>query len=131
MSLCRRRHRRPQRSEETTLDLQWGLKVASSDVVLDGVDSRLLSYAEELGLIHRGLFGKDLIITSGKDGKHVQNSYHELGLAIDVRTEDKDPEEQLVFMTVISFSAPANGVAVFDERSTHDAKHIHLEFHGA
>jgi hypothetical protein len=113
------------------MDLPLGLGVASQDVVLEGVDPRLLKYAEHLGMIHRLVFGKDLVITSGKEGKHVQNSFHEIGRALDVRTEDKDQEEQLVFMTLVSFSAPAQGVAVFDERSTHDAKHVHLEFHGA
>lgn len=113
------------------MELPLGLQAASPDVVLDGVDPRLMSYAEHLGMVHRLLFGKDLVITSGKEGKHVQNSFHGLGRALDVRTEDKDQEEQLVFMTVVSFSAPAQGVAVFDERATHDAKHVHLEFHGA
>jgi len=112
------------------MELPLGLGVASPEVVLDGVDPRLMSYAEHLGMAHQVLFGKPLVITSGKEGRHVQNSFHELGRALDVRTEDKDPEEQLVFMTVISFSAPVVGVAVFDERSTHDQKHIHLELHG-
>jgi hypothetical protein len=113
------------------MELPLGLAVADDSVVLDGVDPRLMSYAEHLGMIHRLIFGKDLVITSGKEGKHVQNSFHELGRALDVRTVDKDPEEQLLFLSVISFSAPAQGVAVFDERSTHDAKHVHLEYHGA
>ncbi len=108
-----------------------GVSVASPDVVLDGVDARLMSYAEHLGLVHRLLFGRNLIITSGKEGKHVQNSFHALGLALDVRTEDKDLSEQLLFLNILAFSAPSQGVAVFDERAGHDAKHIHLEYHGA
>lgn len=113
------------------MELPLGLAVATPDVVLEGVDERLMKYVEHLGMIHQLLFGRPLTITSGKEGKHVQNSFHGLGRAIDARTQDKDAEEQLVFMTVLSFSAPAQGVAVFDERSTHDAKHVHLEFHGA
>ncbi len=113
------------------MDLPMGISVASPDVVLDGVDPRLMSYAEYLALVHRLLFGRNLVITSGKEGKHVQNSFHALGRALDVRTEDKDLSEQLLFLNIISFSAPTQGVAVFDERSTHDEKHIHLEFHGA
>lgn len=112
------------------MELPIGLGVASPEVVLDGVDPRLMTYAEHLGMLHQLLFGKPLVITSGKEGKHVQNSFHELGRALDVRTEDKDLEEQLVFLTVISFSAPSQGVAVFDERAGHDAKHVHLEYHG-
>ena len=112
------------------MDLPMGLQVASPDVVLDGVDQRLMNYVAHLGMVHRLLFGKDLVITSGKEGKHVQNSFHKLGRAVDARTEDKDPEEQLVFMTVVSFSAPAQGVAVFDERSPSDPKHVHFELHG-
>jgi hypothetical protein len=113
------------------MELPLGLAVATPDVVLEGVDERLMKYVEHLALVHQLLFGRPLTITSGKEGKHVQNSFHERGLAVDARTLDKDAEEQLVFMTIISFSAPAQGVAVFDERSTHDAKHVHLEFHGA
>lgn len=113
------------------MDLPLGLAVASPDVVLEGVDERLMKYVEHLALVHQLLFGRPLTITSGKEGKHVQNSFHERGLAVDARTADKDAEEQLVFMTVVSFSAPAQGVAVFDERSTHDPKHVHLELHGA
>jgi hypothetical protein len=113
------------------MELPLGLGVASPEVVLEGVDPRLMKYAEHLGMVHQLLFGKNLVITSGKDGHHVPGSYHALGLALDVRTEDKDPEEQLVFMTVLSFSAGSQGVAVLDERSTHDPKHVHLELHGA
>jgi hypothetical protein len=113
------------------MDLPLGLGVASPEVVLDGVDPQLMKYMEHLGLVHRLIFGKDLVITSGKEGKHVQNSFHEIGRALDVRTADKDLEEQVVFMTIVAFSAPPQGVAVFDERATHDVKHVHFEFHGA
>lgn len=112
------------------MDLPIGLKLASQDVVIDGVDPRLMNYVEHLGMTHRLLFGKDLVITSGKEGKHVQNSFHYRGLALDVRTMDKEPEEQLLFLNVISFSAPSRGVAVFDERTSSDEKHVHLEYHG-
>ncbi len=113
------------------MELPLGLAVASDSVVLDGVDPRLMAYMEHLGMVHQMLFGKPLTITSGKEGHHVQNSFHAIGRAVDGRTEDKDPEEQLVFMTVISFSARSQGIAVFDERSTYDGKHIHFELHGA
>jgi hypothetical protein len=113
------------------MDLPLGLGVASPDVVLDGVDPRLLSYAEHLGMVHQLLFGKPFIITSGKDGTHVPGSFHPLGRALDGRTVDKDPEELLVFLNIIAFSAPAQGVAVFDERAVHGEPHVHLELHGA
>ena len=88
------------------MELPLGMAVADDTVVLDGVDERLMKYAEHLALVHQLIFGRPLTITSGKEGKHVQNSFHELGRALDVRTADKDPEEILVFMTVVSFSAP-------------------------
>jgi hypothetical protein len=113
------------------MELKLGLQVATPEVDLEGVDPRLISYAEHLGMVHRLLFGVDLTITSGKEGKHVANSFHAIGRAIDVRVNDKDPSEQLVFMTLLAFSAPPQGIAVFDERSTHDEKHVHLELHGA
>lgn len=113
------------------MDLPIGLAVASDTVVLEGVDPRLMAYAEHLGMVHHLLFGKPLTITSGKDSTHVSHSFHYLGRALDVRTADLDPEEQLVLLNVIAFSAPPQGVAVFDERAVHGEAHIHLELHGA
>lgn len=113
------------------MDLPIGLAVADSTVVLDGVDPTLMAYAEHLGLLHRILFGKPLTITSGFDGKHVQNSYHQKGLALDVRTQDLDLEEQGLLLALISFSAPLKEIAVFDERGVAGSPHVHLEYHGA
>jgi len=112
------------------MDLPLGLAVASDTVVLDGVDPQLMVYAEHLGMAHQLLFGKPLTITSGKDGAHAPNSFHNIGRALDVRTVDLDIEEQLLLLNVIAFSAPPQGVAVFDERAVHGEPHIHLEFHG-
>jgi hypothetical protein len=112
------------------MELPLGLGVASPDVVLDGVDPRLMAYVEHLGMVHQILFGRQLIITSGKEGEHVQNSFHKIGRALDLRTIDKEPDEVIIFLSIIAFSAPSQGIAVFDERATHDAKHVHLELHG-
>lgn len=112
------------------MDLPLGVEKASDSVVLDGVDPDLLAYVEHLGLIHHLLFMKPLVITSGKDGTHAPGSFHAIGRALDVRTHDKDLEEQLLFMAVLGFSAPSMGIAVFDERAPHDPKHVHLEYHG-
>lgn len=114
---------------EVTVDLPAGVGLASPQVDLEGVDGRLLDYVAHLGLIHKLVFGSDLVITSGKEGQHVQNSFHKLGKAVDLRTSDIDESSQLLFLHVVSFSAPTRGVAVFDERSTNDPKHLHLELH--
>ncbi len=113
------------------MDLPLGLAVADNTVVLDGVNAHFMEYLAHLGMIHKLLFGTDLVITSGKDGQHVAGSLHPLGLAVDLRTRDKTPEQFDLWMHVLSYSADAVPIAVFDERNVPPGKHLHLEWHGA
>jgi hypothetical protein len=112
------------------MELPLGLGVASPEVVLDGVDPRLMRFAEHLGMVHQLLFGKPLVITSGKDGAHAENSFHKIGRALDLRTIDLDVESQLMLLNVLTYSANPAGIAVFDERAVHGEPHIHIEYHG-
>jgi hypothetical protein len=100
-------------------------------VSLAGVKTELLTFVDHVALIHRLLFAKPLVITSGKDSVHVSGSLHAQGLAVDVRTRDLLPDEQGLLLALLAYAAPSNHVAVFDERALGGEAHIHLEWHGA
>jgi hypothetical protein len=106
-------------------------QLASPAVSLAGVKTELLTFVDYLALVHRVVFAKPLVITSGKDSVHVSGSLHSQGLAVDVRTRDLLPDEQQVLLMLLAYAAPSNHVAVFDERALGGEAHIHLEWHGA
>jgi hypothetical protein len=68
-------------------------------------------------------------VTSTVGGSHVRNSKHYRGLAIDVRTRDKTPEQCESFMQLCQH----HGLIVRDERTKPPAQkiwsgaHIHIE----
>jgi hypothetical protein len=105
--------------------------LASPAVRIAGVKLELLAFVDHLALIHRVLFNKVLVITSGIDSLHVAGSLHSQGLAVDVRTKDLLPDEQQLLLALLAYAAPSNHVAVFDERALGGEAHIHLEYHGA
>lgn len=106
-------------------------ELASPSVVMDGVVEPLISFVEYLGLVHRVVFNKPLVITSGRDGVHAADSLHPKGRAVDIRTKDLLPDEQLLVLSLLAYAGPANKIATFDERALAGAEHIHLEYHGA
>lgn len=106
-------------------------ELASPAVTVAGVNLKLMAFVEYLALVHRVLFNKPLVITSGKDSVHVASSLHGKGLAVDFRTKDLDPEEQSLLLHLLAYAAPANKIAVFDERALAGEEHIHVEYHGA
>jgi hypothetical protein len=108
-----------------------GLVTASSAVVLDGVDAHLISFAQHLAVLHKVLFGTDMVVTSGKDSIHVASSLHGQGKALDLRIKDLAPDAQMIFLALLMYAAPENNVAVFDERALPGSPHIHIEYHGA
>src|SRR6266852_8901682 len=112
------------------MDLPLGLAVADNSVVLDGVHQGLIDYITQLAVVHKMLFGGDLVVTSGTDGKHVAGSLHMLGRAVDLRTYDKSPDEVTLLLHVLSFSTVSLPIAVFDERNVPPSPHLHLEWHG-
>lgn len=105
-------------------------QLASPSVVMAGVAEKLIAFVEYLGLVHRVMFNKPLVITSGKDSVHVASSLHAEGRAVDFRTKDLLPDEQQLILTLLAYAAPACKIAVFDERALGDQAHIHLEWHG-
>ena len=110
---------------------KMNFEVAGPNVILAGVNQQLLVFVDYLGLVHRVVFNKPLVVTSAKDGQHVASSMHTAGLAVDVRTKDLLPDEQQLLLMLLAYAAPANHIAVFDERALGDQQHIHLEYHGS
>lgn len=106
-------------------------ELASPSVVMEGVAEPLIAFVEYLGLVHRVVFNKPLVVTSGKDSVHVAGSLHSEGRAVDVRTKDLLPDEQLLVLSLLAYAGPANKIATFDERALAGQEHIHLEYHGA
>jgi hypothetical protein len=108
-----------------------GLELASSAVNVRDVKPQLMGFVTHLATIHLLLFGKDLVVTSGKDAIHATGSLHSQGRAVDVRIKDLDAEAQLLFLAILSYAAVSNQVAFFDERALGDESHIHIEYHGS
>lgn len=112
------------------MELPTTLKTAGPHVVLEGVHQRLLDFILHLDVIHHLLFGAQLTVTSAKDGQHAPGSLHAQGLAVDVRTEDKDPQGNMLFLMVLVYAAEAMPITIFDERNLPGAPHLHIEWHG-
>jgi hypothetical protein len=105
-------------------------ELAGPQVNVVGVRRELMQFVEYLALVHRVVFSKPLVITSGLDRVHVTGSLHLVGLAVDFRTKHLLPDEQQLVLALLAYAAPANHISVFDERALGAEQHIHLEYHG-
>lgn len=122
-------------SEEVTTPTQIPpveevLTLADDSVNIEGVMPALMQFAARLAYVHFLLFYRPLVITSGKDGKHVASSLHEAGRALDFRTHDKNDAEMGAFLAVLAYTAPLYDCRVFDERVGPGGEHVHVEDHG-
>lgn len=106
-------------------------ELAGTNVIVSGVRRELMQFVDYLALVHRVVFSKPLVITSGRDGVHVASSMHLAGLAVDIRTKHLLPDEQGLLLGLLAYAAPGNHIAVFDERALGAEQHIHLEYHGS
>ncbi len=103
------------------------LYVADSSVDLSNLSPKLAVVLTRLASVHWLLFDQQMIVTHGKDGKHVPNSKHYVGKAVDVRVRDKDRTQQLTFLAVLGYFVSVFGLAVFDERARSGETHFHIE----
>ena len=118
-------------AQEETMTAPIGFLTLGPEVNITDVNENLLHFVAVLDKIHQQLFTHQLVITSGKDGQHAPGSLHAAGKAVDVRTDDKDDESNLVFLTVLAYAARRMPVTYFDERNLPGAPHLHIEWHGA
>lgn len=113
------------------MEVIGGLKTAGEHVILEGVNPNLLELAAVLDRMHQQLFSTQMVITSARDGQHSPGSLHAQGKALDLRTNDKDNEANMVLLVVLSYAARNMAITIFDERNLPGAPHIHIEWHGA
>lgn len=104
--------------------------LGSPEVDVHGCRLALWNCLTAAALIHNSLFGRPLVVTSGKDGAHAAGSKHYRGDALDLRTRDKTAEEQLLFLVVLVYVAAKFRCAVYDERQRPAAGHFHVEYFG-
>ncbi len=101
--------------------------LASADVNVAALVAPLVGAVDVLGRVHLLVFGRPLIITSGNDGDHVKGSKHYTNRAVDLRSRDLTPEQQVVFGVVLAYVATERALKVFDERARVLGPHWHVE----
>ena len=100
--------------------------LGSSSVNVSALPLFLVSFLICAGQIHRALFNKALVITSGNDGQHVHGSAHYQNKAVDLRSHDLLDDEQALFSSVLLYLSRRYKVALFDERYT-ASPHWHVQ----
>ncbi len=102
------------------------IELANATVnVRDTVDG-LRRYLAAVAEVHFDLFDLPLVITSGNDAAHATNSKHASNKAVDIRSHDKQPEDQAIFGAILCLMAQRYAVGVFDERAL-GSPHWHVE----
>ena len=74
-------------------------------------------------VLYRERFGKELVVTSVKDGQHMTGSLHYVGRAADLRTHDIGTNDQATFKQMLINELNPHGFDVVLE-----SDHIHIEF---
>lgn len=80
------------------------------------------SYAIFCDSVHRSMFGRPLIITSIRDGRHGKNSLHYIGKAFDVRIYDKSKSQIIMFFNCLKRELDSRLDIVLEK------DHIHIEY---
>jgi hypothetical protein len=102
------------------------LQVASPEVKVFALQTRLAQFIVRAARIHVTLFGIPLVVTSGNDGHHATHSAHFLNAAVDLRSHDKSDADQLLFGLILVTLSEHGQLGVFDERFT-TSPHWHVE----
>ncbi len=106
------------------------VQLADSSVHVERLAPRLVAFVVRAGEVHKLLFNKPLVITSGNDHDHVAGSRHYLNAAVDLRAHDLGPAQQELFLLALVSIGQDEKVAVFDERVNPDKQHWHCEVSG-
>jgi hypothetical protein len=110
--------------------MKSGLVVADDSVVVDTLEPIFLLFLRYLASVFKSLFNTDMVITSGRDGTHAENSLHNTGRAVDLRTNQLTPAGQVMFLCVLAYLTLTNAIAAYDERRVPGGEHVHLEWYG-
>lgn len=85
------------------------------------MDYHLTSEYANIDAVHQEIVGREAIITSARDGRHMSKSLHFLGKAIDLRTRDMSGKEKKV-VEALKKKLGNNFDIVLE------SDHIHLEY---
>ena len=85
------------------------------------IAAAVINAANEIGL------DVDVVITSGNDGKHMDESKHYSNQALDIRSKTLDDIETPLFMRVIRRRL-GKGYQVMLENNGRPNEHIHVEY---
>ena len=92
-------------------------------VILDGVHSKLFDAAlliEPIMVKH----GQECVITSGRDSVHGRNSRHYIGMALDFRTRDLNPND---YVKIADKVRKVLGEQYFSQV---ESNHLHVQWNG-
>jgi len=74
-------------------------------------------------LMASNLMNRDIVVTSGNDGKHSTNSLHYKNRALDFRTRDMTPEDAKKFVSYMENQLSS----IYDIVVETDPQHVHIE----
>jgi hypothetical protein len=100
--------------------------ISNPSVVTTNVAVNLVGFVKESAHFHRLLFDMPLIITSMRDGTHVEGSAHPKGEAVDLRSHDLESGDQIVFFLIMARLQRKWAVVILDERYT-ISPHWHVQ----
>jgi hypothetical protein len=103
---------------------------ASDAVELEGVKPHLLLYVATLGHIHVALFGTPLVIVSARDAEVGGGELHMQGRAVAVRITDLEEKYQILFLHVLSATAPEWQCCTLDRRTWDQTPHVCIHYQG-
>lgn len=86
------------------------------------MDDRLTAKYDLIDKIHQDTIGRNAVITSARDGKHMVGSLHFVGRAIDLRTRD------MPLMGSAAIAESLREVLGKDFDVVLEKDHIHLEY---
>ena len=100
---------------------------AGPEVTLEGLPPDLLHYLIQLGYIHWNLFGAPLLVRRGGGGYVSRGELAGTGAGVAFELSHLDEAGALVFLHILSFSAPVNGCSVLDRRAAAPNGYVLLE----
>jgi hypothetical protein len=96
--------------------------IIKTGVLLWDMHPRVECIFHDLDKVTNRLFGRDVILTAGREGLHSKNSLHYEGRAIDIRINDLDPDRIQEYASEIrKVLGPGYDVVV-------EGTHIHIEW---
>ena len=85
------------------------------------MDYHITSNYSDIDKVHQNIVGRDAMITSARDGRHMSSSLHFSGKAIDLRTRDMGGKEKLVVEALKKKLGKSFDIVL-------ESDHIHLEY---